>query len=102
MRDVVKSTIAILFFGTPHRGSDWADTGKILSKFASVMGFSTSSYNLDLLSRNNEMLPLLRDDFVRLLELEPFYVTSFQESLGYKGVRGLDSRVRYGVIHKSI
>jgi ankyrin repeat domain-containing protein 50 len=25
-RDIIKSTTAILFFGTPHRGSDWGDT----------------------------------------------------------------------------
>ena len=40
------------------------------------------------------MLERLRDDFVQRLKDGAFEITSFQESLGCEGVKGLDSKVR--------
>ena len=58
-----------------------------------MLGFSTSDYNLRALRGNAEILEMLRDDFARMLGREAFYITSFQESMGYKGVKGLDGKV---------
>ena len=93
LRDVYQSAFAILFFGTPHRGSDWTDAGKIARKFASALGFSTTQYNLQALQGNTEILEILRDDFARMLGKEAFHITSFQESYGLKGVKGLNTKV---------
>jgi hypothetical protein len=94
LKDILASTTAVLFFGTPHRGSQWANTGKIVAKFAGAFGLSTSNLNLDLLAPNNALLELLRDDFIKRLDTqEKLYVTSFQENLGFKGFKGFDERV---------
>ena len=93
MKGVCQSTFAVLFFGTPHRGSDWTDAGQIARKFAAVLGFSTTDHNLQALKGNTEILEILRDDFARMLGKEAFYITSFQESKGFKGIRGLDAKV---------
>lgn len=95
LRGVHASTIAILFFGTPHRGSDWVNAGKMAQNFANALGFSTSSMNLDLLTKNNPMLEQLRDDFTDLLDISKLQVTSYQEQKGYArtSVKGLDNLV---------
>lgn len=94
LKDILASTAGVLFFGTPHRGSLWVSTGKIISRFAKAIGFSTSNINLDLLTPNDAMLQILRDDFRKKLDKQQMlYVTSYQESLGYKGFNGFDEKV---------
>ena len=95
-----QSAFAILFFGTPHRGSDWTDAGQIARKFASALGFSTTQYNLQALQGNTEILETLRDEFARMLVSEAFHITSFQESYGLKGVKSLDAKVHSAVSAK--
>ena len=83
-----------MFFGTLHRGSDWVDAGKIAEKFASILGFSTNADALRDLAANNQMLRVLREDFVRNLDRYPLHFTSFQETKGCIGINGLDALVR--------
>jgi hypothetical protein len=92
LKDVYQSTFAMLFFGTPHRGSDRTDAGQIATRFCAALGFSTSDYNLRALQGNTEILEILRDEFARMLGKEAFYITSFQESKGFRGVRFVESR----------
>ena len=89
------SIFAILFFGTPHRGSECADAGLVVQRFADVLGFSTSGYNLNALKANAEKLENLRGDFAKMLERKLFYVTSFQESKGFKCVKGSEAKVQH-------
>ncbi|KAF6799460.1 nb-arc and ankyrin domain protein [Colletotrichum sojae] len=95
LRGVHASTNAILFFGMPHRGSDWVNAGKMAQNFAKALGFSTSSMNLDLLTKNNPMLEQLRDDFTDLLDSSKVQITSYQEQKGYArtSVKGLDNLI---------
>ena len=86
-----------MFFGTPHRGSEWTNAGQIATKFASALGFSSTQYNLQALQGNTEILEILRDEFIRMLDKEGFEITSFQESYGFKGVKGLDAKVHLPV-----
>ncbi|KAF6826547.1 nb-arc and ankyrin domain protein, partial [Colletotrichum musicola] len=94
-RSVHASTIAILFFGTPHRGSDWVNAGKMAQNFANALGFSTSSMNLDPLTKNSLMLEQLRDDFTDLLDSSKLEVTSYQGQKEYArtSVKGLDNLI---------
>ena len=85
-RDIVESTIGVLFFGTPHRGSDWAEAGKMAEHFTSILGFSTNSEGLRGLMPNNQVLTMLRDDFNRLLDNYSFSVTTYQETKGIIGI----------------
>ncbi|KAH8882069.1 hypothetical protein GQ53DRAFT_886054, partial [Thozetella sp. PMI_491] len=81
-RDIVESKISALFFGTRHRGSDWADAGKIAERFASILGFSTNPDGLQNFSTNNQKLRFLREDFIRFLDCHQFSFTSFQATKG--------------------
>ena len=93
LRDIYQSAFAILFFGTPHSGSDWTDAGQIARKFAFALDLSTTQYSLQALQGNTETLEILRDEFARTLSKEAFRITSFQESYGFMGVKGLDAKV---------
>ncbi|KAF4442238.1 SERAC1 protein [Fusarium austroafricanum] len=93
LRDIIRSTVAVLFFGAPHRESEWADFGKTIKIIARVFGLSTTGQNLDLLRKDNPLLELLRGDFQNLLDEGRLKVTSFQEMKGYKGFVGLDKLI---------
>ncbi|KAL9609891.1 MAG: hypothetical protein Q9167_005362 [Letrouitia subvulpina] len=93
LRDMYNSTFAVLFFGTPHRGSDWVGLGRFLEKAVSALGFSTEDYNLKALQANSEILLILRESFAKMLDREAFFITSFQESQSFKSIKGLDSKI---------
>lgn len=86
--DILDSKFAVLFFGTPHRGSLWANAGETASRFASALGFSVNTYNLRLLDKNSEVLQILRGDFRNHLDDGRFSVTSFQEELSFRFAKG--------------
>ncbi|TDZ23557.1 Protein SERAC1 [Colletotrichum orbiculare MAFF 240422] len=83
LRNVHASTIAVLFFGTPHRGSEWVNAGKMAQNFAKAFGFSTTSMNLDLLNKSSPTLERIRDEFTELLDSSNLEITSYQEKKGY-------------------
>lgn len=60
-----------------------------------MLQFSVAEADLGLLTRNDSLLRLLRDDFrKRLDDIELLRVTSYQEGYGYKGFGlGLDGKV---------
>ncbi|KAL9045199.1 MAG: hypothetical protein Q9214_001726, partial [Letrouitia sp. 1 TL-2023] len=93
LRDIYNSTFAVLFFGTPHRGSDWVGLGQFLEKAVSALGFSTEDYNLKALQANSEILLILRESFAKMLDREAFFITSFQESQSFKSIKGLNSKI---------
>ena len=93
LRTIYKSPFAIIFFGTPHRGSAYANIGTTATKIATASGFDTNTEILRSLKPNAEILELLREDFERILHLKSFDFTSFQESIGYKNIPGLHGKV---------
>ncbi|KAF7552591.1 hypothetical protein G7Z17_g4200 [Cylindrodendrum hubeiense] len=93
LRDINSSTIAILFFGTPHRGSFWSDRGKVAARFVNAFGLTVSKKNLELLTPNNALLEELRNDFTRRLDRDRLYITSYQEQKGFKNARGFDDQI---------
>jgi hypothetical protein len=94
----LSSTHAVIFFGTPHRGSDYASIAQVVESAASIL-FSTNSKLLDNLVPDGDVLERIRLDFVRLLKEHRFKVYSFQEGKGlsgfkFPGFRFLSKKVR--------
>ena len=101
LQDLGNSCRAIVFFGTPHLGSDTAAFGKIVSDIVGALPgtFSTHSDILQGLSPGSEVLYAINREFNALLNtaIEPvrkIQICSFQEGQGLSSVKGLSSKVR--------
>lgn len=92
LNDIYESTRAVLFFGTPHRGSSMVTWGLIASRIASVM-FDTNTAILKQIQVSSPELQNLRERFGGLLKKNVFQVRSFQEGLGMVGIAGLKGKV---------
>jgi hypothetical protein len=82
LKDIYRSTYAIMFFGTPHRGSDYANLGLLAKNIAITMGFDANTSLLKDLKPNQEYPTVLRESFSKMLLEDVFYIDTFQESLG--------------------
>ena len=83
---IVEDTKAILFLGTPHRGSDTADLGTIARRIVSAFGVDTNRKLLDSLGLRNEDLDRNHKSFTNIWDKRRFRVKTFQESRGLTGV----------------
>lgn len=80
LRNIVASTAAVVFLGTPHRGSqDMAGAGEIARKVASILMMDTSSTMLDALGLKTSDLERCQESFSRLWREYDFRVKTFQE-----------------------
>ena len=95
LRDIYQSTYAIIFFGTPHRGSSYAQMGVLARDIAVAAGFDARDTLLRSLKPDAEMLSLLRQEFARMLYDRAFKIYSFQEGQGFKGTYSLSRKVRH-------
>jgi hypothetical protein len=84
LRDIYQSTYAIIFFGTPHRGSSYAQMGVLVRDIAVAAGFDARDTLLKSLKPDVEMLSLLREEFARMLYDRAFKIYSFQEGKEFK------------------
>ena len=82
-RDILSSTTAILFFGTPHRGGEHVDLGLVAQKIALAVGFSANDKNLKDLRRNATLPRLLSEDFASIVRLKEIAIETFLEGQGY-------------------
>ncbi|KAI0102848.1 quinon protein alcohol dehydrogenase-like superfamily [Nemania sp. FL0031] len=90
---VYKSTRALLFFGTPHRGVSYTELGITASRIATMAGFDANKKILRSLSFDATHIRVLREDFVEVLrDLAPRLFV-FQEGLGYSGFKLLSGKV---------
>ena len=97
LRNIVESTAAIIFLGTPHRGSlDMARLGEMARKIASAIRMDTSSTTLDALGLKTSDLERCQESFSRLWAKYDFQVKTFQEGLGLTGanIGALNEKVR--------
>lgn len=97
--DVYYNTYAIVFFGTPHRGSNVASWGRLLSGIAQAAQVDTNDgilIDLDPASGSSK-LEELRLDFDDILRdsqrARKLRVFSFQEEQGMTGIHILGSKV---------
>lgn len=95
--NIFTATAAVLFLGTPHRGSSKAETGEMLRKIAYASGFSTNNRNIRALHINSPELEIVHEGFMKLFQRNPrpFEVCTFQEAQGLAGVSylGLGEKV---------
>jgi hypothetical protein len=93
LRDILNSTFALIFFGTPHRGGAYTNLGLTATKITKAAGFSVNDQNIRDLKGSSPVLTLIRQGFNQLLESSTFYVSTFQESVGYSGFGWMDDKV---------
>ena len=98
--DIYDSTHAIIFFGTPHRGSDLASWGLMLSTIAEAVQLDTNNAvlrDLDPTSGSSK-LEEMRLDFDDILRdghrSKELRVYSFQEEEGMTSIKWLGGKVR--------
>lgn len=95
IKAVVKSTAAVVFLGTPHRGSQWAKLGDTASRILKSSGMDTNSALLDALGLKTSDLQRSQDSFSAVWNTYALRVKTFQEGQGLKGTSlgGLNNKV---------
>jgi hypothetical protein len=88
LNDIVRSTSAVVFLGTPHRGSaKFAGIGDVLRQTASIfLRFDSNETHLRVLGADNPELELSHESFTALWKKHRFSVKTFQESTPLTGV----------------
>ncbi|KFY25359.1 hypothetical protein V491_01785 [Pseudogymnoascus sp. VKM F-3775] len=96
MKDIYASTKAILFLGTPHRGSGKAGIAEVVRKIVSVSGFDTTNQNIRSLQIDSTELEIIHELFMRLYGQKDchFKVLTFQEAKGVTGISYLKMNER--------
>ncbi|KAM7184000.1 hypothetical protein V8F20_012399, partial [Naviculisporaceae sp. PSN 640] len=85
--DIVKSLAAIIFLGTPHRGSpELAAMGELARSLVSALRMETTSIILDALGLKTSDLERAQESFSFLWRKYDFRVKTFQEGLGLTGI----------------
>jgi hypothetical protein len=88
INDVVESTKAVIFLGTPHRGSDFAGLGDVARQVAStLLRMDSNGAVIRALGLDSPELELSRESFLQQWRRYCFRVKTFQESQGFSGVR---------------
>ena len=101
--DVYNSTQGIIFFGTPHRGSNDAQWGLLLSTIVSA-AFDTNKTILRTLDPDDERLDKLARDFQDILDSGKLRIGSLLESAGKTGLPVFNGKVRiiaYSILYHS-
>jgi hypothetical protein len=81
--EICKSTVAVMFFGTPHSGADpRSPIHHIAAKIIQAAGFSVNEQIVDTLLPTSERLRELRDEFSPMVHQNGWIIYSFQEQYG--------------------
>lgn len=87
---IFPSTFAVIFFGTPHRGSNWVSLAEKATTFA--LGKKDTRI-LDSLTVDSETLQRLVDSFAVMLKDNAFKVHSFIEGRSMTDIPGFTDKV---------
>lgn len=85
--NIIEDTSAVVFLGTPHRGSGHANMGDIARRIVSALLIDTNPAILDALNLRNDDLERSQQSFARMWGESTFVVKTFQESRGIAGTR---------------
>lgn len=89
LHDIFKSTVGIIFFGTPHRGADpRAFLRRVAEAVAKAAGFCVNEDIANMLLGRGERLGELLDEFSPLAQHCQWTIHSFQEQYGLKALFG--------------
>lgn len=81
--EIYQSTVAVVFFGTPHSGADPRSLiHHIAEKVIQAAGFSVNKHIVDTLLPTSERLRELRDEFSPMAHQKGWIIYSFQEQYG--------------------
>ena len=87
LRRIVERTAAVIFLGTPHRGStELAALGEWARSLVSAFRIATNASILDTLGLKTSDLERVQETFSTLWHTHDFRVKTFQEGLGLTGV----------------
>ena len=87
--NIFDSTIGIMFFGTPHNGTDPRGIlQRLAEKVVRAVGFSVDEKVVNGLLPGAERLQELRDDFGHRAQHRNWIIHSFQEELGIASLGG--------------
>jgi hypothetical protein len=87
LKGIVECTTAIIFLGTPHRGSpEFSAIGERARSILSSLRFQTAAAILDTLRQGNTDLQRAHESFTRLWQCYKFRVKTFQEGFGLTGM----------------
>jgi hypothetical protein len=91
LQNPYERTFAVIFFGTPHRGSDAANWGLIVSSMAKAAFFDVNKTVLRDLnpSSNSGTLSAIGHDFTIMLDEKKWQTATFRESQAIESIRGL-------------
>src|SRR2546421_3277371 len=97
--DVCRSrTKLIVFLGTPHRGSGYAEWGEIASNLARLALYDSNKKIIETLEVNSEVLDNIHEEFKTIVHNSGIKIHSFQEARGIAGMKGLHNKVSYRII----
>jgi hypothetical protein len=83
LHEIYKSTIGVIFFGTPHSGADPRSLiHHIAEKVIQATGFSFNEQIVNTLLPTSERLRELRDEFSPMAHQKEWIIYSFQEQYG--------------------
>ena len=92
-QELHRCTKLIVFLGVPHRGSQVANMGEILTRLANAAFQDTNRYILSSLEVDGEILDTIHSEFMKMMHKEDFSVHSFQEGRGISGLKGFSGKV---------
>ena len=93
LRRIYESTVAILFFGTPHGGAD--PRGLLehtAEKIVRATGFTVNEQIINTLLPTSERLKELRDEFAPMVRQNKWTIYYFQEQYGVQPLGGKKER----------
>lgn len=89
IQDIFNSTIGVMFFGTPHNGTDPRGVlQRLAEKAIKAAGFSVDKEVVNALLPRAERLQELRDFFGPRAQHQNWIIHSFQEELGIASLGG--------------
>lgn len=89
LRQIYKSTAAIVFFGTPHGGADPRGLLELIAeKVVRAAGFAVNEHIVNTLLPTSERLRELRDEFAPMARQNNWIIYSFQEQYGVQLLNG--------------
>ena len=83
----------IMFLGTPHRRSPYAEWGQIASNIARLVLRGSDEEIIKELKVNSEVLESTNETFETIMNQSQIRIHSFQEAQGMMGVKGFHNKV---------